>query len=140
MNSERQCIRFWSQTPDLAIQQGREVDVPRALEKFRNTDWPGLGRQREELEAAGEEACPPGLGLDRDDGGTCHVYLEAESTFTMGIYAVERRRILGILPTKRIWQWTGHGLVAADVEERLRAFMEADTDSLLERVKREASG
>ena len=124
------------QTPDLEVHEYGVVDVARALELERQIDWAALASTRAALEAAGDEHCPPGLGLERPDGATLHVYLEDEGgRFAAMVQASEPRRLLGFIPSTRAVTWSPVGLPAAEVAPLIRFFLESDTAALLDRIR-----
>ena len=61
-------MKGWIQSADLSVKQMGSLELERALALFRDSDWDGELVRQAELERAGADSCPPGLGIVNDFG------------------------------------------------------------------------
>jgi hypothetical protein len=64
---------LWIQSADYSSQTYPLTDAREAIRLFRDHDWAKEAALLRKLEAAGEDFCPPGLGLNRADGRFLHI-------------------------------------------------------------------
>jgi hypothetical protein len=129
-----QTLPYWIQRADFTSHEHDAVDVARAVELVRLHNWQAELRFKEELEASGQDACPPGIGFVAGAGRILHVCPLADGLAVVHYHFMERGRLLGIIPKKVNVSRTNPAVASSRIPEFVRHFYAADHSWLLERT------
>jgi hypothetical protein len=100
------------------------------LQAMQAFDWSGAGAREQALAAEGEECCPAGFGAERLDGGALHIYSSDGQTFGGSLTVVQKKKILGFIPSTSRTHADLADLSGEAVRSLLQVFFEADLTAL----------
>ena len=122
-------IPYWIQHADFSCEDHTASGAGEIQAAFRSYPWSRELQSEKSRHAAGEESCPPGLGISPEDGRLLHL-CPSSSGMAVRYHYMQRRRILGIFPNVRT------GVVDADLplsaaDELIARFVAEDHDGLM---------
>ena len=90
-------ITCWTQSHDYSSQDHGAVTLDQAEKLIHDFDWTGQSSTFEEMLRMGDDACPPGVGLEADDG-LYHVYTFDSLSWELRVELPSNRKFLGFIP------------------------------------------
>jgi hypothetical protein len=115
-------LPYWIQRADFSASDHEAVTSEGALEVLRNHSWEAEARLQAELEAAGKECCPPGIGFLAPDGPILHICPTSDGTSMVHFHATRARGLLDVLRSSRAAIHTKLGVEQAEVVELIQWF------------------
>ena len=94
-------MNYWIQRADFEAEDREAGSASALCDAFGAHDWAAEEEYRAAREAGGEEWCPPGFGVVPGDGRILHICPGEAGAVQCHYHYPERRRILGLFPTRR---------------------------------------
>ncbi len=116
-------LEYWIQRADFSTTDFPPVDVAGALRALDAHHWPNEWKLQAELENAGEEYCPPGIGFVDPDGPFLHVCPSAGGRYLVHFHA---KTAFSLLRPSATTVHTGENLSRADVGELIKHFFHGE--------------
>ncbi|MBI2348773.1 MAG: hypothetical protein HYV05_08995 [Deltaproteobacteria bacterium] len=127
-------IRYWIQHPDFSADEYDEVEIADGLRAFETHAWRNELDLLSQLESAGQECCPPGIGFVASDGSILHVCPDKDGAGLVHFHFTKIRRILGLIPVARSVVESKEGVRRSDVLDIIRFFFEGQQEWLLQKL------
>jgi hypothetical protein len=125
---------YWIQTSDLEATDYPPVDADEAVAAFRSFDWEAEFPRFNELEAAGEENCPAGIGFVPGDGRILHICPNPDTSALVHYHYEEVWRVLGIVPWTRQRLATSMSCPGSTISDLIRHFFTNDHDWIVRQL------
>ena len=120
----------WKQDVDLESTDLGPMNHQAFLQAMQAYDWSGAGAREQSLAAEGEECCPAGFGAERLDGGALHIYSSDGQSFGGSLTVVQKKKILGFIPSASQTHGDFRDLSGEAVLTLLQVFFEAEPTAL----------
>jgi hypothetical protein len=127
-------LAYWIQRADLSATDYEPVDVAEALHAFATHRWRDELDLLSQLETAGSEHCPPGIGFVDPAGRILHVCPGSDGCALVHFHTRSVRKAFGLIPTWQSAVHTMEGMVRADVVRLIDLFFHGQDDSILQRL------
>lgn len=114
-------LAYWIQRADFTTTDYDPVDVAGALRALDAHPWHDELKFQTELENAGGEYCPPGIGFVDPDGPFLHVCPATDGRYLVHFHAKTAGSVLRPFATT---VHTGEGMLRADVGELIQHFFD----------------
>ncbi|HKA33294.1 MAG TPA: hypothetical protein VKH64_08790 [Candidatus Binatia bacterium] len=128
-------LRYWIQRADLSATDYEPVDAAAAVRAFTTHDWAEETSLLSELEKAGKQCCPPGIGFVDPSGPILHVCPTTDGNATVHYHHNTIRKFLGIIPFHQSTVDTKQGVSRSDVADLITYFFEARNEWILGKLK-----
>jgi hypothetical protein len=125
-------IAYWIQRANFATTEHGPVDATEAVRVFESHDWHRELNDYIELERAGAECCPPGIGFVAPNGEILHICPDAHQNAVVHYHLNAPSTILGIIPVQVPRVETREGIHRARVTEMIDYFFEGRRDAILQ--------
>ncbi len=122
---------YWLQRGNFEAVDGQPVTLEEAKRLFRDHNWLADLAEQRQLEAAGSESCPPGVGFVPGDGRILHLCPLQSGEVLLHYHFVRERRLLGFIPVKSQAVASNDHLPSARVDEALGCFFRSQHDQLV---------
>lgn len=120
--------------------QGGEVQSSAELVAlFNSYDWKAEHNSQSKLLAEGQEACPAGLSIVREEGVFLHLCPNEQSTVMTHCIHLTPRRVLGFFKATKKTHLFDEKLNANIAVQAISKFLSADEDWLSKNIKRMTS-
>ena len=127
-------LPYWIQRADLSASDHEAVDVENALRVFMTHDWGEELELLSELERAGREYCPPGIGFVDPAGPILHVCPSSGGRALVHYHPKAMRKLFGFIPTFQEEVQTKQGVQQSDVVELIHSFFAGRHDWILRKL------
>ncbi len=124
-------ITYWIQRADFRSDEFDAVSEANAQQALKEHDWPAELDYMDELEAAGTETCPPGIGFVSDDGRILHICPERNGRAMMHYHFTSSWRLLWLIPMSGEGLQTRDDMPFAEAGKLLSNFFANDHDRLI---------
>ena len=125
-------LPYWIQRADLTVSEFEPVDLPGGLRAFQARDWGEERALESELEAGGEESCPPGIGFVAPTGAILHICPRSEERAMVHYHARTRSRLFGLIPVPRSRDYTKEDVELARIPRIVEAFFDARHEEVVD--------
>ena len=125
---------FWIQRADFSSGDHPPADAAKAIRVFDTHDWPGELRLFVELNSAGKECCPPGIGFVAPNGGILHICPEQNGTALVHYHFAAQRKLLGLIPRATVTTVTADRVDRSRIVDLIGLFFEQHHETLVERL------
>ena len=115
-------VPYWLQRANLEATDGKPVTLEEAKRLFRDHDWAADLAEQRQLDAAGSESCPPGIGFVAGDGRILHICPLQGVVVLMHYHFVQERRLLGLIPVRSQAVASNEHLASARVADAIGYF------------------
>lgn len=122
-------LEYWIQRADFSTTDFPPVDVAGALRALDVHPWPNEWQLQAQLENAGEEYCPPGIGFVDPDGPFLHVCPSAGGRYLVHFHA---ETAFSFLRPSATTVHTGEDLRRADVVVLIQHFFHGQHAQVLQ--------
>ena len=126
-------IQYWIQRADFTTEDLTASGAAEIQKVFRNRSWAGELHLEQARHGAGDDSCPPGLGINFEDGRFLHICPEAADLLVHYHYNHERR-VFGIFPTRSLRIIT-ESVPYTAAEGLIACFVNGDHEGLLKILK-----
>ena len=123
-------MHYWIQRADFTSSERDVSGAEELLAIFRSHPWPAERDFQARRVLAGEESCPPGLGIVPDDGRLLHLCPLSNGLVACHYHFVEHNKVAGLFRTSRSRELTNE-VPAPAAEELVRRFLIDDHDGLV---------
>ncbi len=127
-------IHYWIQRADFSATEHEPVEAPDGLHAFQSHDWQQEFDLLSQLESAGRECCPPGIGFVDRDGSILHVCPSADGYATVHYHFTTTRKILGFIPVSGPALQPKQGVHRSEVLGLIGLIYERRKNDLLQRL------
>jgi hypothetical protein len=127
-------VAYWIQRADFSASDHETADAEDAIRAFRTHDWGEELRLQAELETAGRDCCPPGIGFVDPRGPILHVCPTVGGTCMVHYHPTRTRRFLGFIPISKGVVQTKPGVEQTDVVELIHSFFAGRHDWVLRKL------
>jgi hypothetical protein len=126
-------MQYWIQRADFTSEEYEAVNVAEIQRAFRSRSWSGEVEFENRRREAGEESCPPGLGIVAGDGRILHL-CPSGSDMVVHYHFPETKKLLGFLNSSRERTITADKELAR-AEELINLFVAADHKKLVKALE-----
>ena len=124
-------IAYWTQRADFKSAEHSPVDLAAATKVVESHPWSQERTLARELEAAGSDSCPPGIGFTPPDGRIFHAAAKSGGDFDCFYHYPAKHKVLGLFPITRQQTAVYESLTLGEVLSLLESFFADDNTRLL---------
>ena len=129
-------IPYWIQHTDFEADEAEARSPSAIADALLRHDWRAEIERIAELEADGDEWCPPGLGINPAEGGILHFYFETSSDAASVMYdAPKKRSSLGALTSRQQTDRHAEQVPRSEWAGWIERFCASDHDWLVARTR-----
>jgi len=129
-------IPYWIQRADFSATDYSAVEVGDAVRAFDGHDWRRELELYSELESAGADCCPPGIGFVDSGGDILHICPSGNDRAMVHYHFTATRRLLGLIPMSRAIVETRQDVTRRQVLELIEFFFQGRHDWMLQTLGR----
>ncbi|PYO55013.1 MAG: hypothetical protein DMD83_21190 [Candidatus Rokuibacteriota bacterium] len=127
-------IPYWIQRADFSATDYDPVEATDAVRAFATHDWRRELDLYSELERAGAECCPPGIGFVDPSGDILHICPSENGHALVHYHFTARRKFLGLIPVARSLVETRRDVHRSVVSELISLFFQGQHDWMLAKL------
>ncbi len=132
-------IPYWIQRADFSATDHSAVAVADAVRALEGHDWDRELALYAELESAGADCCPPGIGFVDPGGDILHICPTGNGRAMVHYHFTSTGKLLGLLPVPRSMVETRYDLHRSTVVELIGFLFEGRHDWMLQTLGVEAA-
>ena len=128
-------LNVWVQHANLSTPIDTHVQTAeQVMTVFKAEDWAGQLKEIDRLMKAGENACPPGMGVVRFDGAILHICPQSESKANIHWHSQAKKKVLGIF-NRSLPPYFVESVDLKNFEIALRKFISGDDANVAKILK-----
>jgi hypothetical protein len=127
-------IPYWIQRADFSATDYDPVEIGEAVRAFESHNWPRELAFFSDLERAGTECCPPGIGFVDQNGQILHICPRVDGSTMVHYHFTVSRKLLGLIPISESRVETKIGVYQSDVPDLIRSLFEGRHEWMLHKL------
>ena len=117
-------LPYWIQSSDLSVEDFASAEAAEIVDDLMRVNWIAAAEQRKKLEAAGDEYCPAGLGINAPDGRLLHIRTDENNRCVIEYSFYDKEKLLGFITRRKYHAGTIENAPLEIAPSLIKAFFE----------------